>query len=213
MTRLPNLTAAAILPRPPASAAAMLQAMERAAEPARAVFDRQRGRAIAALDSTGARQLVLGFLDNFRRSRSLYPDLPVSETTWRLYMDLSDLIFTDRAVMTLRHPVSGAAMKTDDGDPITITLGSMDSAAWRRTQSDILAEAPAGKISGDQMENHTFRLLAGVTLGWDNVIVDGVRPACNTEEAERLYRKLPWLRQQVEAFVGNRQNFHRKAAA
>jgi len=45
------------------------------------------------------------------------------------------------------------------------------------------------------------------TLAWRGIVYEGEALECNPGNARRLYAALPWLREQVEAFIADRANF------
>jgi hypothetical protein len=128
-------------------------------------------------------------------------------------MDLSSLKLDDktgRAVMTVLHPVTGDPMD-HDGKPVTITLASADSdvarAARRAGITRRLANPSSKPMTADDLEKQGLHILAACTLEWSGIIWEGKAVQCGDAEAVSLYTKLPWLREQVDAFVSNRANF------
>jgi len=62
-------------------------------------------------------------------------------------------------------------------------------------------------ITADELDNDSLDLLAACTLGWSGFVVDGSELECNTENARRLYRQFPWLREQAQQYIDDRANF------
>lgn len=127
-------------------------------------------------------------------------------------MDLASLDMAaaaDRgADMALEHPVTGAPLLTDAGEPITIRLLGNDSREFRAAISD-LADKQAGKRrqSLEAAEAHSVDLLARLTTGWHGIVYNGEALAFTRENAARIYRERPWIREQVDKFIGDRGNF------
>ncbi|MDB6454693.1 hypothetical protein [Falsirhodobacter sp. 20TX0035] len=127
-------------------------------------------------------------------------------------MDLADFDLTaaaDRgADMQLEHPVTGEPLVTDTGEEITIRLLGNDSREFRAALSD-LAEKQAGKKrqSLAAAEAHSVDLLARLTLGWQGIVYKGVPLEFTRENAAMLYRERPFIREQIDRFIGNRGNF------
>ena len=132
-------------------------------------------------------------------------------------MDLASLDLTaaaDRgADMHLEHPVSGAPLLTDAGEPITIRLLGNDSREFRAAIGE-LAEKQAGKRrqSLDAAEAHSCELLARLTTGWHGLVFNGETLSFTRENAARLYRERPWIREQADRFIGDRGNFFKGGA-
>lgn len=132
-------------------------------------------------------------------------------------MDLASLDLTaaaDRgADMKLEHPVTGAPLLTDAGEPITIRLLGNDSREFRAAIGD-LAEKQAGKRrqSLDAAEAHSVELLARMTTGWHGIVFGGEDLPFTRDNAARIYRERPWIREQVDKFIGDRGNFYKSGA-
>jgi len=128
-------------------------------------------------------------------------------------MDLKDLDLTaaadQGAWLTPVHPRTGEDL------PIKIHLASADSTRWieeeaRDKDKRLKAMAKVGKmpdLTTAEIEERGIRLLAAVTLGWENVEWEGAPCPFNQQNARVLYRTLRWLRDQVDAFVSDRANF------
>lgn len=64
-----------------------------------------------------------------------------------------------------------------------------------------------------ELEDENLRKVVVATVAWQTddlgeVIADGEEQLpCTPENAQRVYTKHPWLREQVEDFVGARENF------
>jgi len=126
-------------------------------------------------------------------------------------MDLSDLDLAAAAdrgsEMTLTHPVSGAPLLSD-GQPVTIHLLGSDSREWRAAVADMHdRQNNTKRLSVGAIETRTIELLARVTRGWSGVVWGGEPLPFSSDNAKMLYRERPWVREQVDAFVGHRGNF------
>ena len=59
-----------------------------------------------------------------------------------------------------------------------------------------------------EIENDTIELLAAVTAGWrGDFVLDGTPLPYTEHNAQQLYRRFAWIREQVDQAVGNRANF------
>jgi hypothetical protein len=115
------------------------------------------------------------------------------------------------AVMEVLHPGDGTVLKDDNGQPITITLMGADSEkAKKRQRMEInkrLKNGRNSKITAEEMEENGVNLLALCTLSWSGIKLDGRLLECSTENAAMVYQRSPWLKEQVDTFVGDRSNF------
>ena len=128
-------------------------------------------------------------------------------------MDLSKLDMNEAASrgaeMVLRHPSSGEELFTDD-EPIIFQLLGSDSAEYRQR---IRAAANKSINKGrrtqtvERLEQESIDLLAGVTVDWSGVVVDGEAVEFSHNAAKKLYTEYAWIREQVDEFVGERSNF------
>lgn len=117
--------------------------------------------------------------------------------------------------LELRHPATGAPLGA------TVTLYGQDSAAFRnkalelqRRRLDRLAKR--GKLDAADpvgLEEDGIELLAAVTEGWAGIEEAG-KPLVHCEAAAiDLYRRMRWIREQVDEAVHNRANFLQGSSA
>ena len=134
-------------------------------------------------------------------------------------MDLNQLNLTEKAdkgaELHLEHPVSGELLE-HDGKPMVIRLSGTDSAAYRKKQREHqnkrLAKMAKGRKADFSInDDEACELLAACTLGWSNIIKDGEELDFSEDAAFDLYKEFPWMREQVDAFIGDRSNFFTKA--
>jgi hypothetical protein len=106
-------------------------------------------------------------------------------------------------------------------DGTSITLSGVDGAKYRdfqhRIQNRRYKSIGRGKTKIDldaaELEQEGLELLAACTLSWTGIDWDGAPLPCTPDNAKMLYTKSGWLREQVDAFIGNRQNFFPKPAS
>lgn len=124
-------------------------------------------------------------------------------------MDITTLIPKDEAVdCEIFHPVTG------ESTGIIIKLLGSDSKEWKQAARAIKARAlkqGKKKLSDDEIEQMPFELLAAVTIGWEGVEENGKKVKFTKEEAKRIYESVPVIAEQVDKFVGDRENFLPKA--
>lgn len=110
------------------------------------------------------------------------------------------------APLAITHPTTGEAIG------ITITVVGTDSDTYqkaRRKLADKRIQQRKAKLSIEDIENENIEMLARCTKGWDGVVVDGEAKPCTFSNAVELYKRFPWVREQVDAFMGERANFLR----
>jgi hypothetical protein len=130
-------------------------------------------------------------------------------------MDLATLDITkaanEGAVMEVLHPVEGTVLKDDAGKPITITLIGQDSEKVKKRQRVEMNKRLKGgrrqTMTAEELEEQGLQLLAFCTLSWSGIKLDGQDLDCNAANAVIVYQRLPWMKEQVDAFVGDRANF------
>jgi len=109
------------------------------------------------------------------------------------------------AVLEVLHPTTFAKLG------IKITLVGSDSDRFknfrREKQNKRLLETLSLTLSAEEIEEQNLELLATCTLGWDTMPVDGVDLPFTIENAKKVYSRFPWLREQVDRFIGTRANF------
>lgn len=135
-------------------------------------------------------------------------------------LDLANLDTTklseDGATLEVRHPSTGAILSNGDGRAVTIVLAGMDSNRARKSERQAtnrrLKASGRGRglgLTGDDLDNDALDLLAACTLAWSGFDLEGQPLECNPDNARKLYRQFPWLREQAQQFVEDRSNFLR----
>lgn len=134
-------------------------------------------------------------------------------------MDLNTLdtktVSDEGVAYTLRHPVTGEELVQDDGSPIQITLAGIDSDRFRKQSrantERRLRTGTRRQITQEEMDVDGLDLLAACTMDWSGIVVDGQEPPCDMDHAKDLYKRFPWIREQVDTFIGARANFIRSS--
>lgn len=128
--------------------------------------------------------------------------------------DITEFETTDIADMPVNNPKTGKPVMAG-AKPVTITLAGRDSEVYRKISRELAnkrieAARAAGKeveLSDEELQNEALDLLSALTLGWTGVVSGGEPFPFSTENARKMYERLPWLREDVDRFVGNRANF------
>ena len=121
------------------------------------------------------------------------------------------------AVMEVEAP-NGVVPRGDDGAALmTITLLGSDSTAYRKAQNAQLNKRLAKrnvKLTAEELEAETIDTLAACTVGWTGFVGEDGQPVpCSAKNAAMLYRKYPFIREQADRFINERQNFLPKSSA
>lgn len=113
--------------------------------------------------------------------------------------------------------LDGTPLVNAAGESVTITLLGPDSAKYRALTRESIKKRLDRRVTGasdvtmddlDQIERETIEILVVCTVGWTGVRTpEGETIACTQDNARRLYENYPVVREQVDAFVGNRANF------
>lgn len=138
-------------------------------------------------------------------------------------MDLSKFSTVDSAAkgaaMEVLDPVTGNALREEDGSAVTITLLGADSPELRASERARLnkrlgkniKQLSRTSLSAEQLEEEALETLITATKGWKGISMeqDGEvkELKCTPENARMLYTRLPWLREQADEFINDRANF------
>jgi hypothetical protein len=106
------------------------------------------------------------------------------------------------AKLTLRHPVTNEAIDT-------IVVAGMESDAFRKAKHEMAQRRmdAGGKVSVEQVEADSIKLLAACVISWGDLTINGVTPT----DSAAVLTEYSWIREQVDAFVANRANFFLRA--
>ncbi len=129
-------------------------------------------------------------------------------------LDLAELDTTKAANagfdVSLYHPATNADLG------ITIRVLGKDSDEFRRISNAQnkrrLDRMQRGGFrvsmpSPEEMEQNAIELLASCTVGWTGVVLEKKPLPFSKENAKMLYTRVPWIREQVDAAIGDRANF------
>lgn len=113
----------------------------------------------------------------------------------------------DTAWLTIDHPVTKAptAMRIQVASPDSETFRRVDRRIKNRNMQ--AARKNKNAMTVEALESSGLELLTAVTLGWENVSMGGEPLAFSAENVRKLYADFPFIREQVDEFVGERTNF------
>ena len=116
------------------------------------------------------------------------------------------------ATLKLRNPKTGEdLLDKETGENVTIALLGIESEKSEQLQREVqrkrLKRGATKKLTPEQIENEGLALLAGLTVSWKHVGRGTEALECTFENAKAIYREFPWIREQVDEFVGDLGNY------
>ncbi len=96
--------------------------------------------------------------------------------------------------------------------PVTMQVVGTYSSRYRRlldAQRDRGLKRRSSTVDGDELEQRTLELIAGCTLGWDGLTVNGQPLPFSKPNAIAILRAMPWIREQIEAAMNDHQLYFR----
>lgn len=123
---------------------------------------------------------------------------------------------------TLRNPLNGEDL------PIKIKIAGEGSQVWRNQERKFqdsrlektYRQSKAPKILTRDIEDRANKILAAATMEWQDdglpyLSLGSEQLACNPANAEKLYSdvRFRWIRDQLDEFTGNPENYSPEAAA
>lgn len=134
-------------------------------------------------------------------------------------MDLSSLIASDDVTMEIKNDAK-EPMVNDAGQKMIITFHGIDSEghiAARNASINRVKKATArGRtMTAEEDVELTVDFLVALTKGWSGLQESGVALEYSTNNARRIYIKIPALREQADDFtaaLGLRANFSKAAS-
>lgn len=120
--------------------------------------------------------------------------------------DFSGVEQHDKEWMDVLHPV------TRKPTGARILLYSVDSEHFQNINNQAIDRRRRGRrgnepLSQAEIQQEGATLLAKATADWTGVADEGEVLTCNEKNARHMYLKYNWLREQVDAFMSDRQNF------
>jgi hypothetical protein len=131
-------------------------------------------------------------------------------------VDLSNLEVKEEkqaVAMQVVHPITRKPMFDEaTKEPVEIVVLSADSSEAANARQKIADKALKARSQGRSpsaadVEEGGIEILAFCTKSWKHVVWEKAELPYSRENAKMIYRKLPWLRQQVDAFSADLNNF------
>lgn len=126
-------------------------------------------------------------------------------------LDLSSL---DEAIRKQDEGIAVEIKGLDGKTPLglVVKVAGPDSqraqAAQEELADELIAEENLGRMSAGEATRRGIRYLARITLGWEPAVtLDGKEMGYSVENAEALYTRFRFIREQVDKAAGNRARF------
>ena len=123
-------------------------------------------------------------------------------------MDLSLIKTEDNTTLEVVHPVT---RKTLD---LKIVVAGADSARYKAAKQRLLdkrvadiQKRGASSQNAEEIDEMSLVLLVASTVSWTGLDWEGKKLDCTPENVQMVYQTLPWLREQVDACIGDRARF------
>ena len=130
-------------------------------------------------------------------------------------MDLMNIGTTKETTnVTLYNPVNSEILTNEDGSEMTITVHGPYSKKYKtishaqQNRRLMKAQRTGGKLNltAEEIEASGLDLLVKCVDGWD-ITLAGEKPECKEAKVREVFEKLPWVREQVDAALGDAQAF------
>ncbi len=106
--------------------------------------------------------------------------------------------------VSISHPKTGEPLG------ITIRVAGPDSKRVKQARAIIVNERTDMRIrkpSAERMDDESNRITAASIISWSGVVVSGKTWEYSSQNAHRLMVQWPFIREQIDSFVGDRANF------
>ena len=130
-------------------------------------------------------------------------------------MDLMNIGTTKETTdVVLYNPVNSEILINDDNSEMTITVHGPYSSKYKAISHNqqnrrlMKAQRTGGKLNltAEEIEASALDLLVKCVDGW-NITLGGETPDCTEAQVREVFEALPWVREQVDAALGDAQAF------
>ncbi len=130
-------------------------------------------------------------------------------------MDLMNIGTTKETTdVVLYNPVNSELLLNDDNSEMTITVHGPYSSKYKSISHNqqnrrlMKAQRTGGKLNltAEEIEASALDLLVKCVDGW-NITLGGETPDCTEAKVREVFEDLPWVREQVDAALGDAQAF------
>jgi len=130
-------------------------------------------------------------------------------------MDLLNIGKTKETTsVTLYNPVNSEILLNEDRSEMTVTIHGPYSKKYKtishaqQNRRLMKAQRTGGKLNltAEEIEASALDLLVKCVDGW-NITLGGEQPDCTEAKVREVFTDLPWVREQVDAALGDAQAF------
>lgn len=130
-------------------------------------------------------------------------------------MDLLNIGKTKETTsVTLYNPVNSEILLNEDRSEMTVTIHGPYSKKYKtishaqQNRRLMKAQRTGGKLNltAEEIEASALDLLVKCVDGW-NITLGGEQPDCTETKVREVFTDLPWVREQVDAALGDAQAF------
>jgi hypothetical protein len=109
------------------------------------------------------------------------------------------------AVMQVRNPITSEPL-----EGAWIKLAGPDSQIAKKRQAEIrrkLRRQRSNNIDINMLDEEAMATRVAVTLAWGGIELEDGPVKCTPDNVRTVYKRVPWLVEQVDEFQGDRANF------
>ena len=130
-------------------------------------------------------------------------------------MDLMNIGTTkETSDVILYNPINSEILVNDDKSEMTITIHGPYSKKYKtishaqQNRRLMKAQRTGGKLNltAEELEASALDLLVKCVDGW-KITLGGDKPKCTEAKVREVFETLPWVREQVDAALGDAQAF------
>jgi hypothetical protein len=130
-------------------------------------------------------------------------------------MDLMNIGTTkETSDVILYNPINSEILVNDDKSEMTITIHGPYSKKYKtishaqQNRRLMKAQRTGGKLNltAEELESSALDLLVKCVDGW-KITLGGDKPKCTEAKVREVFETLPWVREQVDAALGDAQAF------
>lgn len=129
-------------------------------------------------------------------------------------MDLAKLAITTEPVrMVLMNPITRQPITDDEGNESALLLVGMDSDRYLEVERKLnnrklkqLQQQNKLRLTAEEVEAENLERITAAVVGVEHIVFDG-EPLEYGEKGVTKLLGMPWLREQVEAFISERAHF------
>ena len=122
-------------------------------------------------------------------------------------MELTSIKPLNNVKVNILHPVTNE--KTD----IFFNVHGSDSKEYRQGIRDIMAARITSNEAGETskyFEDDEIQLLIKCTIGFEGILIDGEVPEFTEEVLTNIFSEYPFIKTQLDRFIGTKANFFLK---